>query len=134
MKPGHCAICDTPTWRMAFDPGAGGDILLWPKPESVYACVRHEGLDSTGQRSRSLVAVGIPYCPGCAPKVGDLSLAVHGAIEVVELERAKTRYASWYTPKHGEWLRAHARDQLKMDDVAIEKLLKQWEADRTWVG
>ena len=133
MKPGHCAVCDTPTWRMAFDPGAG-DILLWPKPESVYACVRHEGLDSTGSAHARSSRSAFPIARGARPRSGDLSLAVHGAIEVVELERAKTRYASWYTPKHGEWLRAHARDQLKMDDVAIEKLLKQWEADRTWVG
>ncbi len=134
MKPGHCTTCETPIWRMGFDPGVQGDILLWPKPESVYACIRHEGLDSRGERSHSLIAVGIGYCPACAPSVGTVTRDVPGGIEVVELERAAVRYANWYTPRHGEWLRAHARDQLKMDDVAITKLMQQWEDDRTWAG
>jgi len=130
MKPGHCVVCDTPTWRMAFDPGSNQEILLWPKPDSVYAGIRHEGLDSHGERSQSLIAAGISYCPSCAPAVGERSAAVPGAIEVVELERARERYARWYTASYGDWLRAHARDQLRMDDVAITKLLKQWEDDR----
>ena len=53
-----------------------------------------------------------------------------GATLVAEMEPAKQRYAAWFSQGFGIWLRAHARDHLQMDDVAVTKLMQQWEADR----
>jgi hypothetical protein len=132
MKAGRCSTCDQPTWHTAIDPNGGRAVLLWPFPTSIYAGIRHGGLDSRNQPTQSSIAVGIGFCQLCAPVVGQINLNVDvpNAIEVVELESAKSRYAFWYTPGFGEWMRAHARDYLKMDDVAITKLMKQWEEDR----
>jgi hypothetical protein len=130
MKAGRCALCDAPIWRTAHDPSLAADILLWPMPDSVYLGVRHAGTDSRGRPTNSAIAVGIGSCFKCAPALGSPTSIIPNAIEVVEIEGAKARYAHWYTPGFGEWLRAHARDHLKMDGVAIGKLMAQWEADR----
>ena len=126
MQAGHCTGCHKLTWKVEMDPKGGGELLLWPLPDSRYALIRHEGKDSLGQRSVSMLASGISYCATCVP----VPTVVPGGIEVVEMEPAKERYANWYTPKHGEWLRAHARDYLKMDEQAMTALMGQWERDR----
>jgi hypothetical protein len=139
IRQGRCLHCDTLIWRSAWQPNSPEPLLLWPMPDSVYAGIRHRSVDSLGRATVSAIAVGIGFCGPDAPRVGDvphpnLAADLPGAIEVVEVETAKERYAHWFTPGFGEWLRAHARDYLKMDGVAIDKLMEQWKGDCTWVG
>ena len=134
IKQGRCLHCDTPIWRSAPQPNTSEPLLLWPMPDSVYAGIRHTATVE-GKTESGHIAVGIGFCAAHAPSVGDLPHAglrgeIPDAIEVVEVETAKSRYAHWFSPGFGEWLRAHARDHLKMDGVAIDKLMAQWEADR----
>ena len=131
MKAGHCVKCDAWTWRTALDPKDGSTILLWPLPTSRYASV----LTARDDRGNSHLAPGIGYCGGCAPALHaapgpELAALVPGALVVALVEEAGTRYAHWYTPGYGEWLRAHARDYLELDEMAIGRLMAQWEADR----
>lgn len=130
MKAGHCLRCDTKIWRSATD-SLGGEIILWPAPLSRYVAVLTER-DAQGQRH---LTPGIGYCAACCPPVGgtpptELLAAVPRCTTVAEIEMAPARYAQWFSDGFGVWLRAHARDQLKMDDGAIDKLMGQWETDR----
>lgn len=110
-----------------MDPNSHEVVALWPEPTSRYAVIRHAGTDTAGRPTHSSLAVGIGYCATCeaVPEI-----IPHG-IEVVEMESAKARYENWYSDAYGMWLRAHARDYLKLDDVAIGTLMDTWERDRT---
>lgn len=130
VKAGHCLRCDAKIWRSATD-WQGTEIILWPAPLSRYVAVL-TARDAKGQRH---LTPGIGYCVTCCPPVGgeppaELLAAVPNCTTVAEIELPAARYAAWFTSGFGDWLRAHAKDQLKMDDGAIEKLMRQWETDR----
>lgn len=130
MKAGHCLKCNAQIWRIATD-WQGGEIILWPSPLSRYVAVL-TARDAEGKRH---LTPGIGYCAPCCPPVGgippeELLAAVPNCTTVAEIEMAHARYAQWFTPGFGEWLKAHAKDQLKMEEGAITRLMDQWERDR----
>ena len=123
ITAGHCTACAAPIWRTVQHPKTGEIILLYPHPASVYARLSVPGHpDST--------APGIGYCAGCAPQVGEAGPALSAPTEVIALETAVGRYASWYTAQWGAHRRAWLEDHLHLPEAEREALMAQWAEDR----
>ena len=104
--------------------------MLWPEPRSRYVRVR-QAQDAQGN---DRIAVGIAFCDDCCPSAGDachpaVVEAVADAHSIHAVETAHERYRYWYSAQYGEWLQAHARDYLKLDEGAITALMAQWQKD-----
>jgi hypothetical protein len=138
VRAGYCAACEVPIWKIVAHPVTGAPILLWPRPDSVYAKLG----TATGW------APGVGYCTACCPPVGALtSLAtwapVNGVLVPVSLgavvghETAGSRYRAWYSDHHGEFLRNWLRDGNGeghfFNEVEIEAVMAEWEQDRAAV-
>ena len=129
---GHCCDCGEVIWRTVEHPTLGRTIL-WPDPSSVYAKVW----------SDIGVAVGIGYCADCCPnlgtdahpgirvesRVGKAPVQRHACSVVIGHETAARRYAYWYTPGYGEWLRAWLAQECRLPEAEVAQKMDQWLAD-----
>lgn len=124
VKGGHCTGCGALVWRTVVQQrdlnGAtsGQVLLLWPRPESLYS----QEWTPTGH------TVGIAWCPACAPDLGQPGATGEA---VIGYETARDRYAVWFTDETREYLRAHLVDQVGLDEAERDRVLAQWDADRS---
>ena len=112
LHAGHCTTCDTLIWRTVTHGRTGVTAITYPVPDSVYARVAHP---SGG------VTPGIGYCAAHAP--------IKGVDDVVDVETAGGRYASWYTPAFGGHLRAWLQDHCELPEHEVSRLMDQWMDD-----
>jgi hypothetical protein len=124
VKAGHCTACEKPIWKIVEHPYTGAKIPLWPRKDSMYVqCWTPSGY-----------APGIGYCPACCPDLGSAGPR-EDLGPVIGYETARGRYQKWYTDQHGEFLRAWLRDAMGdrpfFDDVEIERIMQEWERERT---
>jgi hypothetical protein len=139
---GHCTACNALTWKTVTHPATGDRLLLWPRPSSRYPIFE----DALGHAVR-----GVGYCGACCPEVGaegpetltasiwdqdsgqrvaTLPIRIGACVAV---ETARERYRYWFTPRHGDFLRAWLRDHVDLDKVRvglIEDTMAEWEQDR----
>lgn len=134
IRAGHCTKCHARIWRGIMDPATTKWQPLFPDPTSQYALVQtEEGL-----------AVGIGYCAGCAPAIGEpgpVGLTVNGRplgpCTVVRLDAAPERYAYWWSAKYGDWLVAWTRELCvdhKLPEDTFAPILATWRDDREAVA
>ena len=128
---GYCAGCDTPTWRRLTHPVSGHRVLLWPKPDTIFAYL--QALDWPGVDS-----VWQDYCPACCPEVG--ALPARAVVEENGIPRASgacighrtahDKYAFHFSDRYGAWLATHLVDGYGVSEGEARALLDQWARDR----
>lgn len=116
LSAGTCAVCQAEVWVGVRHPRTSARVLLYPRPDSVYARVRL--LDG--------VMPGIAFCAEHAPAIADRW--GDGLVEALEL--APDRYRRWYTDQFGTFLRAWLTDELHCDEGVMHAVLEQWASDR----
>lgn len=130
INAGHCTTCEAQIWRGLILPRDPVWKPMWPDPTSVYAILETpEGL-----------AVGLGYCAGCAPQIGDdgpLHAMVNGRplgpTRVLALDLAPDRYRYWFSDRYGDWLLAWTRELAvdhRVPESTYAALREQWREDR----
>ena len=145
IKPGCCAHCGEETWRSAPHPRTGEPVYLWPMPTARFLIYRLAN-------GNVVNAICVCPCCTCAPgapmhthaRVQMAQSAAHAGPErdagytnadvegatLTGSATARERYAAWFVPPFGEWLRAHLRDFHRLESAGIEAIMTTWKEDR----
>ena len=110
LHAGHCSNCDVEIFQFVAHGRTGERVMLYPKPDSVYARIRN---------GESLTP-GVGYCATHVPPLGP---------DVLGLDSAAFRYAHWFTRAFGQHLRAWVADHLELPEHEQEAVMAQWAAD-----
>lgn len=120
LTAGQCTTCQAETWISVRHPMTGERILLFPRPDSVYArCQRPTG-----------IAPGIGFCAAHAPSRGD----VVELGPVVYVDGAAERYRFWFSDRYGDFLRPWLVDELALPEHEADSVIAQWESARAEAG
>lgn len=128
-RAGFCDGCDAPTWHFVTHPRYGHEILLWPKPATLFAYLLTP--DGPGHD------VFRDYCPACCPAFGETPRRVIAEVDGVPVATtacidhvtAQQKYAFHFSELYGAWLAAWLTDHLALPDDERDRLMTQWESD-----
>lgn len=126
VNAGRCAACSRETWKFVQHSVTGQAVILWPRPWSRYPVFETANGDE---------AVGIGFCAMCPlepPVVTANGSPLVLTSTVLRVESAHSRYAFYYTPEYGVFLRTWLRDEIELDKQRaglIDETLAEWARD-----